>query len=399
MIRRSAACTLVALLSALSTATVSGADPPPLPEPTRVTAHVRGAKADVVFGDLFKQAVLTSPTWDGGGKPGQVDLDAERQPFWPVVLDVCDRYGISIFPRWQDGRVNFMWDGGRGSVGQRVTCGAVTDTLRVLPFYDDAKGKQASAKAGEPADATVVLDADAYFDPAIRVVAIRPAVLTAVTVAGRSVPLVPRPGVDDVEVRAQPGFNSPWVLGTYLNAHDDAIPLGVPAPTEAEFDKPTHHPRHQTDVAGTGRFLLVTDVAAVTLNGLAPATTAADPAGTTHVRVERVTRHAADNGDRLWDVDLTLSVSKLDAEARRLICDVTPNVQVRVTTAGGAPMKLQSLFAQPTRTSPDGSMPFRVTTAAEGGKADAGPAHLTLVVPVATRWVDVPFRASGLETP
>src|SRR5207237_6920798 len=64
-----------------------------------ITLHMKGAKPAEVFAEISRQAsaeLRPSPVnlWESKSWP-TFDIDIDRQPFWEVIGDVCNRFGVA----------------------------------------------------------------------------------------------------------------------------------------------------------------------------------------------------------------------------------------------------------------------------------------------------------------
>lgn len=70
--------------------------------PSYITLHVKDAPAAQVMAEISRQCFAPLPTmpenlWDQGPFP-KLTIDADRDPFWKVMPDVCQRLGVDFRP-------------------------------------------------------------------------------------------------------------------------------------------------------------------------------------------------------------------------------------------------------------------------------------------------------------
>ncbi len=101
--------------------------------PTLVTLHLKDAPSQIAITELARQAKIPIALWPGSmnNRADKVTIDVERQPFWLVLLQICDQTQLSIETNYRRGQITLMQRGAKaGSSGApRIMDGPFLVTL------------------------------------------------------------------------------------------------------------------------------------------------------------------------------------------------------------------------------------------------------------------------------
>ncbi len=137
-------------------------------EAHRITLHLHDVEAPAALAELCRQGHVAIKLWPPNmwGQPGmapapRVTIDADRQPFWPVMFDFCTKAGLQV---QQMGRNNISLMQGQGGRGPR----AVSGDFMIVPTFA-FRNRQVTYGGGAGMSSNDSIQFEVFVDPSLAI--------------------------------------------------------------------------------------------------------------------------------------------------------------------------------------------------------------------------------------